>query len=135
MAGTRGTTRQGQFEGFWGRPLPELLAALQTTPVGLTSNEAPRRLRLYGPNALVQESRFQALIGFLRFFANPLVLVLLVASVISIALSDRVGGLIIIAMVLLSELLNFFMDSSCSSSGPRATPSRAGPAGRCWRPC
>ena len=51
-----------------------------------------------------------ASLGFLRFFANPLVLILLVASVISIVLGDPVGGLIIIAIVLLSVILNFFME-------------------------
>ena len=81
MAGTRRTTRQTRFEGFWDRPLPGLLEALETTPAGLTSDEAQRRLRLYGRNALAQESRFAALIGFLRFFANPLVIVLLVARI------------------------------------------------------
>jgi P-type Mg2+ transporter len=110
MGRARGTTPQTRFEGFWDRPLPGLLEALGTTPAGLTSDEAQRRLRLHGPNALAQEPRFAALIGFLRFFANPLVIILLVASVISIALSDPVGGSIIIAMVLLSVLLNFFME-------------------------
>ena len=52
----------------------------------------------------------QALFSFLRFFANPLVIILLVASGISLVLGDPVGGLIIIAMVLLSVLLNFFME-------------------------
>ena len=110
MAGAARTTGQTRFEGFWDRPLPEMLEALGTSPAGLTSGEAQRRRRLYGPNALAQESRFAGLIGFLRFFANPLVLILLVASVISIALNDPVGGLIIIAMVLLSVFLNFFME-------------------------
>jgi len=110
VVGARNTTRQTRFECFWDRPLPGLLEALETTPAGLSSDEAQRRLRLYGPNALARESRFATLIGFLRFFANPLVIILLMASVISIVLSDQVGGLIIIAMVLLSVLLNFFME-------------------------
>ena len=59
---------------------------------------------------MVRESRFAALFSFLRFFANPLVIILLVASTISLVLGDPVGGLIIIAMVLLSVLLNFFME-------------------------
>ena len=110
MTSIHGTTEQTRFERFWDRPLPELLEALGTTPAGLTSEEAEQRLRLYGRNELAQESRFAALIAFLRFFANPLVVILLVASVVSIALGDQVGGLIIIAMVLLSVLLNFFME-------------------------
>jgi P-type Mg2+ transporter len=99
-----------QVQGFWDRPLRETLDALQTTPAGLTSEEAARRLHLYGPNSLAQEVRFAGLIDFLRFFANPLVIILIVASTISIVLGDAVGGLIIIAMVLLSVFLNFFME-------------------------
>jgi P-type Mg2+ transporter len=57
-------------------PLPELLHLLQTTPAGLTSDEANRRLRLYGANSLVRESRFAALFSFLRLVANPLVIIL-----------------------------------------------------------
>ena len=49
-------------------------------------------------------------LSFVRFFGNPLIIVLLVASAVSLSLGDRVGGLIIIAMVLLSVLLNFFME-------------------------
>ena len=98
------------LESFWDKPLQDLLQLLQATPAGLTAGEAKRRLGLYGPNSLMQESRFANLLAFLRFFANPLVLILLVASGISLALGDHVGGLIIIGMVLLSVLLNFFME-------------------------
>jgi magnesium-transporting ATPase (P-type) len=74
------------LDRFWDMPLRDLLDLLQATPAGLTSAEAEQRLRLHGPNTLVGESRFAALIGFLRFFANPLVLILLAASTISIVL-------------------------------------------------
>jgi Mg2+-importing ATPase len=98
------------LDRFWDMPLRDLLPLLQATPAGLTSAEAKERLRLYGPNGLVAESRFAALIGFLRFFANPLVLVLLAASAISMALGDPIGGGIIIAIVLLSVLVNFYVE-------------------------
>jgi Mg2+-importing ATPase len=98
------------LEGFWDRPGQDLLRLLQATPAGLTTDEAKRRLRLYGPNSMARESRFAPVLSFLRFFANPLVIILLVASTISLVLGDPVGGLIIISMVLLSVLLNFFME-------------------------
>ena len=98
------------FEGFWDRPLSDLLQQLPATPVGLTTDEATRRLRQYGPNSLVQKSRFATLFYVFRLFSNPLVIILLVASGISIGLGDPVGGSIIIAIVLLSVLLNFFME-------------------------
>jgi P-type Mg2+ transporter len=109
---TRGPVRtlEAPGGGFWDRPLADLLERLHATPAGLTSGEAERRGRLHGPNSLAEESRFASLVGFLRFFANPLVIVLLVASAISLVLGDPVGGLIIITMVLLSVLLNYFME-------------------------
>jgi Mg2+-importing ATPase len=102
--------RATSFEGFWDRPLQELLQLLQTTPAGLTAEEASQRLRLYGPNSLVHESPFAVLFSFFSFFANPLVIILVIASGISLALGEQVGGLIIIAIVLFSVLLNFLME-------------------------
>ena len=98
------------LDRFWDMPLRGLLDVLEATPAGLTSAEAKQRLRLHGPNSLVGESRFAALSGFLRFFANPLVLILLAASAISIVLRDPVGGTIIIAIVLLSVVVNFYVE-------------------------
>jgi len=102
--------RTASLKGFWDTPQPELLHLLHATPAGLSSGEAQRRFNLYGPNSLVRESRFATLLSLLRFLINPLVVILLVASGISLALGDLVGGLIIISMVLLSVLLNFFME-------------------------
>jgi P-type Mg2+ transporter len=98
------------LDRFWDIPLRDLLDLLEATPAGLSSAEAKQRLRLHGPNSLVKESRFAALSGFLRFFANPLVLILLAASAISIVLRDPVGGSIIIAIVLLSVIVNFYVE-------------------------
>ncbi len=95
---------------FWEHPLGQLLSSLEATPAGLTTVGAQRRLRRDGPNSMDQESRFVAFYDFLRFFANPLVIILVVASIISITLGDRVGGLIILAMVAMSVTLNFFME-------------------------
>ena len=102
--------RTTSLEGFWNRPLQELFQLLQATPIGLTTEEASRRLRLYGPNSMSRESRFAGLISFFGFFSNPLVIILVIASGISLALGEHVGGLIIIAIVLFSVLLNFLME-------------------------
>jgi Mg2+-importing ATPase len=97
-------------ESFWDRPLHELFELLPATPAGLTTEEARRRLRLYGPNTLVHESRFAALLSFFGFFRNPLVVILVIASGVSLALGEHVGGLIILAIVLFSVVLNFLME-------------------------
>jgi len=97
-------------ENFWDIPLQDLLKLLDTSPSGLTTEEANQRLIVYGPNRMAKESRFAGLITFFRFFANPLVIILLVASIISIVMGDKVGGGIIITIVMLSVVLNFFME-------------------------
>jgi len=98
------------YEHFWDQPLAGLEATLETSSSGLSSGEAERRLRLHGPNTLTRATRLAPLAAFLRLLGNPLILVLLGASGIALALGDRLGGAIIIAMVLLSVLLNFVME-------------------------
>ncbi len=55
------------------------------------------------------ERRFAALLSPVRFFGNPLVTIFVVGSTASLSLGDRIGVLIIIAMVVLSVPLNFFV--------------------------
>jgi len=80
------------LDRFWDMPQRDLLVLLEATPAGLTSDEAKQRLRLHGPNSLVAESRFAPVISFLRFFANPLVLILLAASAISSCWAIRLAA-------------------------------------------
>ena len=47
---------------------------------------------------------------FFGFFRNPLVVILVIASGVSLALGEHVGGLIILAIVLFSVILNFLME-------------------------
>ncbi len=95
---------------FWDTPLADLLLSVNACPEGLTSAKVEARRRVHGPNSLASESRYAALLAFLRLFANPLVVILLAASAISLALGNSASGVIIISMVLLSVLLNFFME-------------------------
>lgn len=74
---------------------------------GLSSAEAARRLAQYGPNDPAPLHRRSALMQFLSTFAQPLVLILLVASGVSGFLGDWVNASIIAAIVLLSVILDF----------------------------
>ncbi|MGC2493628.1 magnesium-translocating P-type ATPase [Candidatus Binatus sp.] len=75
--------------------------------IGLSSAEAERRFAEFGPNEPVPAKIAGPLFQFLRFCANPLVLILLVASVISAFLGQAVDAIIIAAMIVLSVVLNF----------------------------
>jgi Mg2+-importing ATPase len=78
-----------------------------TTATGLTSREAARRLRQYGPNTLTDKKRRSPMLAFLSRFTNPLVIILMLAAGLSAFLGDRVNFTIIMAIVLASTVLDF----------------------------
>jgi Mg2+-importing ATPase len=89
------------------QPLTDLLTRLSATEAGLSSAEAERRLEDYGLNEPEVVRRVSPLAQFLRFCTNPLVLILLVASMISASLGELLNAAIIGAMVVLSVVINF----------------------------
>ncbi len=74
---------------------------------GLTSAEARRRLAESGPNDPAPARRAGILSQLLSFFANPLVVILLIASAVSATLGDLINATLISLMVLFSVGLNF----------------------------
>ena len=74
---------------------------------GLTSQAAAERLARYGPNEPAPARRRSAIVELLRLFANPLVLVLLIAAGASAALGEVTDAGIILAIVVLSNTLDF----------------------------
>ena len=81
-------------------------AAIQQ-PAGLTSLEARKRLAQVGPNEPAASKRTATFFQLLLLFANPLAIILLIASAISAALGETINASIIVSMVLLSVALNF----------------------------
>ena len=75
---------------------------------GLTTTEARLRLSKIGPNEPVSSRRTSGLVQILFLFVNPLAVILLVASAISMAVGEVLNASIIAMMVLLSAALNFF---------------------------
>ena len=100
---TRRATKRGCTDGT-----PTCCIVSRVVEVGLTSDEAERRLAQYGPNEPVRIHRFSAVKQLLRLFANPLVLILLVAALISSLLGQRADAGIIVTIVVLGVGLNFW---------------------------
>jgi Mg2+-importing ATPase len=92
-------------------PLKMEFEHLQSSEQGLTSAEAQKWLATHGPNDTTGTKRELGIVRFLRLFLNPLILVLLIASVISEFLGDPVDASIIFIIVLLSNILNFAQTS------------------------
>ncbi len=95
---------------WWLSPLPELLRELAASPAGLSATEARSRLRRYGPNRFRDEREGSLVSDFLRRFRNPLVVILIAASVVAALAGELASFVIITLMVLTSVILDFVQE-------------------------
>jgi Ca2+-transporting ATPase len=95
-------------EELLGLPTDELLHRLETSLNGLTSQEAERRLEVYGRNELARRKKRTAVVEFLLNFRSPLIIILLVAGAISGVLGQIPNMIIIFVIVLLSVILDYY---------------------------
>jgi Mg2+-importing ATPase len=91
-------------------PTADVLAALQSSPGGLTADTAAERLARLGPNVLGKRNRSDIPTLLLRQVTSPLVLLLVAAAVLSFALHDSTDGIIILVIVGVSALLGFWQE-------------------------
>ena len=104
----------------------------QTDKLGLTAAEAKKRLLKYGYNETVTPKRFASVLALVSRFKNPLVIILVLAAVLSGFLGDKTSALIIIAIVLISTLLDF-INTYKSDKAAEALKSRVRVAAAVYR--
>ncbi len=97
-------------EDIWHEPVATLLARLDTRMAGLDAASARSRLAKYGLNDATAEKPRSLFLNFLAKFANPLIIILLIASAMSAATGDMPSFVIIAAIVLLSITLDFVQE-------------------------
>src|SRR5205823_1420395 len=107
-------------------------AAMTPVSAGLSSAEAARRLAQVGPNAVETEDRFRVLRAGIAFSSNPLVIILLVASLVSGVLGEVLNATLIALMVVLSVGLNF-VQVFRSEQAAHKLRSMVAPTASVWR--
>jgi len=85
----------------------ELFTSLKSSPEGLTTLEASRRLIKYGANEVAKQARLGPIWQYLAGFKNPLVIILIIAATISGATGEIRSAIIILSMIILSTTMNF----------------------------
>lgn len=104
---------------YWAQDSWALLMALGTSEAGLSDREARRRLRLASPAFWLGRGRGSALTLFLKQFKNPLVLILVFASTVSIVAADWVEAGVVLSIVVASTVLAFTQEFSANRSFER----------------
>ncbi len=94
----------------------DLLARLNTSTTGLSSQEAEKRLEVYGHNEIARGHKHSALREFILHFKSPLVIILMVAGSISGILGEYVPVAIIFAIVFVSVFLGFYQENKAEKA-------------------
>jgi Mg2+-importing ATPase len=110
---------------WWLRPTALLAKELSATADGLSSSEARSRLKRYGPNQVRNQHHRPLVWQFLRRFRNPLVLILVAASIVSALTGDIPSFGIIASMILLSVTLDFVQEHRAGQAAMRLSQSVA----------
>ncbi|WP_322815184.1 cation-translocating P-type ATPase [Chloroflexus sp.] len=90
--------------------LSTVFTHLNSSPTGLTENDAVQRLVTYGPNELQASTRISLWTIFLNQFRNVLIMILLIATGLSLLLGHGIESIAIIVIVLFSVLLGFIQE-------------------------
>jgi Ca2+-transporting ATPase len=85
----------------------QALSELNVTIKGLTSQQAQERLTQYGPNELKKEKGKSPLKLLLHQFTDILMIILLIATGLSIVVGEATDAIIILAIVIASATLGF----------------------------
>ena len=99
--------------------MPYVFNELSTNAGGLSSDEAKRRLKELGPNTFEVASRISIFRRLLDRVLNPLVLILITASVISAITGEILGFLIIVTMVFISVMLDVYQEYKADKSAEK----------------
>ena len=112
----------------------EVFSLLKASPSGLTVDEANSRLKEYGHNELATKKATPAIVIFLRQLLNPLVYILIGASIVKFVVGGVTDGSVILAVIMVMAIIGFIqearaekaMDALKQLAAPKAKVKRAG---------
>ena len=117
----------------------ELLGKIKSNPkTGLSSSEAQARLEKYGPNKIESSNKKSMLEKIKEQILDPMVILLIVASIISAFTGDKIESIIIIAIVIINAIMSIYQEGQAEDSvaalqkmsSPEATVVRDGKRGK-----
>lgn len=104
------------MENYYEQTVKEIEAALKVGEDGLSQKEAAARRQKYGANTLPQKKKDSILKIFIGEFADPIVLLLLVAVVVSFFVGEIVDALAIIFIVLVDAVIGTYQENRANKT-------------------
>lgn len=126
-------TNEMVSEEAWHSLSPEAtLEALHATANGLSNEESKRRLGIFGENALEAAVPTPKWKVFLLQFKSPLIAVLIVCGIVTMALDHHVDAIAIFVVLLLNAIIGFYQEIKANQA-VRALASLSTPMSRVVR--
>ena len=87
-----------------------VLESLNASSEGLSAVEAEKRLKIVGPNILDRQTKESAFKILLRQFLNPLIYVLLAATILAVAMGKITDGIVVFSVIVINALIGFIQE-------------------------
>lgn len=104
------------LETYWNLEKKDAFRALSATDKGLSSDEAAIRIKQYGLNTIKARFRSSSIVLFLAQFKSPITILLIIAALLSIVLSDLTDALIILFIILVSSCLGYWQEKGATDA-------------------
>lgn len=91
----------------------------KTQLVGLSSQEAKERLKQYGLNELAGKRKLSGFLKFISYFKDPLIILLIISAIISGITGEFKSMAVILIMVFLSVILNFYQEHKSNQAAEK----------------
>lgn len=119
---------------YYDQEISSVFGELRTSEQGLSPEDAEKRLEEYGKNELKEKEKVSVLRLFFSQFKSILILILVIASIVSILLGEAIDAVVILFTVFLAGILGFVQEYRAekaiellkSLTSPEATVIRKG---------
>lgn len=101
---------------FWNLPKEKILKVLNSSDQGISEEDFLILSAKYGENTFSKKKRTGSLFMFIKQFKNPIIIILLVTSVLSLFLQDIFDSFIIIIIILISSILGFWQEKRATDA-------------------
>jgi Mg2+-importing ATPase len=107
---------------YWEIGIDNLIHALETSPSGISEEEAGKRLSEFGHNILKKREKRTKLSLFLSQFKSPIILILIFATLVSAIVRDFTNAAIIVAIISISGFLSFLQKTTLEKQTEQLSP-------------
>src|SRR4051812_15301080 len=101
---------------WYGEAVLDCFSFFSTTEQGLSLVEVVKRLKQYGENNLPAPKTFSLFRIFINQFVNPLIYILLIASVVVFFLGDATDTIVIIAVLLINAAIGVIQEGKAQNT-------------------